>query len=491
MEGVGLNERVELDGKSDREVEKSPVEKCEESLALQIDQQAEARLVRKLDIYIIPIITLLVNIGNARLYGLERDLKLKGNQYQIAVSLLFVTYILGELPSNLIIKKIGPSRWVPFLCICWGLIATLTGVVRNFAGLVACRLLLGLFEGGLFPGIAVYLTLFYRKNELALRVGYLFVSAAIAGAFGGLLAFAIGHMNGVAGQSGWRWIMILEGIPTILLGIFAWFWMADSPETAHYLTEEEKQLLLTRRSREAGQTASAQELDWEDVILGLKDWKIWAFCIAQFGVDTMLYGFSTFLPTIIKGINPKWSSPMVQVLTIPCYTVGAFTYLSTAWLSDRYQRRGLPLVSLSLVVIVGYAMLLSNGGSGVHYAGCFFVAMGLYIGPGLPVAWLANNNPRYGKRATAIALLLMIGNCAGIMAPFLYPSKEGPRYVRGQAVTIGLVAMAGLVHAFMTVYFAKTNKSRARGDENAIMNGLSEEEIEELGDRNPRFVYAF
>lgn len=146
-----------------------------------------------------------MNIGNARLYGLEEDLNLTGDQYQTAVSVLFVTYLLSELPSNLILKKyVRPSRWIAFIATSWGIVATLTGVVQNYAGLLVCRLILGLLEGGLFPGCAIYLTFFYTKHELALRVGYLFVSAALAGACGGLLAYAIGFMDGVGGERAWR-----------------------------------------------------------------------------------------------------------------------------------------------------------------------------------------------------------------------------------------------------------------------------------------------
>ena len=124
------------------------------------------------------------------------------SQFQTAVSILFVTYILSEIPSNLVLKKLTPSRWIAFITLAWGIIATLTGVVQSYGGLIACRLLLGAVEGGLFPGMAIYLTFFYTKRELALRIGYLFVSAALAGACGGLLAYAIGHMHGVAGLHG-------------------------------------------------------------------------------------------------------------------------------------------------------------------------------------------------------------------------------------------------------------------------------------------------
>ncbi|CAI6339018.1 unnamed protein product [Periconia digitata] len=462
------------------------------------DPVAEGKLVRKLDLHLVPVVMLLyllsfldrVNIGNARLYGLEEDLGLNPSQWQVAVSILFVTYILSEVPSNLVLKKLRPSRYIAFITVSWGLIATLTGVVQNYGGLIACRLLLGLVEGGLFPGMAVYLTFFYTKRELALRIGYLFVSAALAGACGGLLAFGIGHMDGVSGQRGWRWILILEGLPTVVLGIATFWILPDNTGHSYFLSPAEKDLAAARLTRQTGYTAAAAEFHWADVRKCVKDWKVWAFAFAQFGVDVMLYGYSTFLPTIIKGIQPTASSSLIQVYTIPCYALGAITYLVVARLSDSQQRRGLYAVVFGVVSIVGYAMLMSDTGSGVHYAGCFFVAMGLYVNVGLPLAWLPTNSPRYGKRTTATGLQLTIGNCAGIMSSFLYPAKEGPRYIRGHAVTLAMVAFSSTVYAFMWWYFSMVNARRARGDEDHKIEGMSDEEIAELGDDSPRFVYT-
>lgn len=462
----------------------------------EIDPVRERALVRKLDLIIIPPVMLCyilsfldrVNIGNAVLYGLETDLGLSSQQYQTAVSILFVTYILSELPSNLILKHyVRPSRWISFITTAWGIIATLTGVTQNYAGLIVCRLLLGLVEGGLFPGLAIYLTFFYTKRELGLRVGYLFVSAAIAGACGGLLAYGIGHMDGVGGQRGWRWIMILEGLPTFVLGVACWFWLADGPETAYFLSREEKELMLRRRAAQGGQV---DHFEWVDAKKGLKDWKIYAFSFGQFGGDTMLYGFSTFLPTIIKGLNPRWSSALVQVLTIPVYATGAVVYISVAVLSDRTGRRGPFACAMGLVSIAGYAMLMSKSSSGVHYAGCFLVACGLYVLVGIPLAWLPNNNPRYGKRTTATGLQLTIGNTSGIMAGFLYPAREGPRFLRGHGVTLALVAWSVCVYAFMSWYFTQENRKRRNGERDEKISGMSEEEITALGDESPRYRFT-
>ncbi len=279
-------------------------------------------------------------------------------------------------------------------------------------------------EGGLFPGLTLYLTIFYTKREIALRVGYLFVSAALAGACGGLLGYGIGFMDGVAGQRGWRWIMIIEGLPTLVLGITSWFVLANDPESASYLSDTEKKLMIIRRERQFGQTKSAQEFHKADAYEALKDWKVYAFCAAQFGADTMLYGYSTFLPTIIKGLG-KWSTAEVQALTIPCYCLGALSYVVVARISDAQQRRGLYSVAFGILSVIGYGILISNSSMGAHYFACFLIAMGLYVIVGIPLAWLPSNLPRYGKRATGTGLQLTIGNCSGIMAPFVRHTRAG------------------------------------------------------------------
>ncbi|KAG0638157.1 major facilitator superfamily domain-containing protein [Tuber brumale] len=475
-----------------------------------VDHEFEKKLVRKLDKHIVPMIMLLylfsfldrVNIGNARLYGLEEDLGLKGNQFQTSVSILFVTYLVFEIPSNLVLKKFTPRRYIAAITTIWGIIATCTGLVNSYGGLLACRLLLGAVEAGLFPGLAVYLTFFYTRKELALRIGYLFVSAALAGACGGLLAYGIGFLDGRSGMKGWRWILIIEGLPTIVLGLVTYFVLADNPEEAGYLTEEEKRFTIIRRGREVTQTTSAQEFHWGDVRKCFLDWKCWAFAFAQFGIDTMLYGpsptfastplalmltplpgFSTFLPTIIKAIG-HWSTAQVQALTIPCYALGALTYLIVAHVSDKQQRRGMYTVSFACISIVGYGILLSDASRGVHYFGCFLVAMGLYVSVGLPLAWLPNNCPRYGKRAAASGFQLTVGNASGIMAPFIYVSKDSPRYTKGHAVSLSMVSFAAIIYAFLWYWFSKLNISRERGEENAKIVGLSEEDIAELGDES-------
>lgn len=148
--------------------------------------------------------------------------------------------------------------------------------------------------------------------------------------------------------------------------------------------------MKVRRERQLGHTKSSDILHKEDVYKGFNDWKIWMFCIGQFGADTMLYGYSTFLPTIIRGLS-SWSTAQVQALTVPCYALGAVTYILVARISDAKQQRGLVAVTFGAISVVGYGILISNSSSGVHYFGCFVVAMGLYVVVGIPLSWLPSS----------------------------------------------------------------------------------------------------
>lgn len=167
-------------------------------------------------------------------------------------------------------------------------------------------------------------------------------------------------------------------------------------------------------------------------------------------MDTMLYGYSTYLPTIITTLG-SWTSAEAQALTIPCYVLGAIVYLLTAWLSDKYQKRGIPSLIAAMISIIGYILLITPVGNSVRYFGCFTIAAGLYVAVGLPLAWNVVNIPRYGKRTTASGMQLTLGNASGVMAPFLYPSSDGPQYVKGHAVTIAMIAVGSVAYSVLWV----------------------------------------
>ncbi|KAI8930945.1 hypothetical protein NX059_011960 [Plenodomus lindquistii] len=463
-----------------------------------VDAATEAAILRKLDIRIIPMVCWVylmnfmdrVSIGNARLYGLEEDLGLVGEQFQIAVSILFVTYVLFETPSNMIIKRMQPARYLAVLVFCWGMVATFSAFVQNFAGLVVCRLLLGVFEAGLFPGVILYLSMFYNKRYVSQRQAWFYGTSAISGAIGGLVAYGIGELDGAGGWSGWRWIIAINGIPTVLTAVFVPFILPNSPETASFLTEQDKANLILLRNLEVGQTTSAQEMSKADVMKGVKDWKVYAYAIAQFVGLGMLYSFSVFLPTIIGGLGGGWSSQVVQALTIPVYFAGFITYVTCAYFSDKYQQRGIFCIGGLSVSLVGYIFLIANQGLGLSFAGTFIVALGLWTSTGAAFSWLSVNNPRYGKRAFASGMQITIGNISGVVSPFLYSNETSPTFYPGYGATIGLLVLGIAIYIALHLYFRRMNKRKREGKEDWRIEGKTEEEIAEMGEDNPRYMYT-
>jgi MFS family permease len=518
MANTNTNEMNETIGNGIKSL--SNIEMVEETPNLHdMTPQEELRLVRKMDIHIVPVVTilyflsfldrvnigklyfkairlvLLISIGNARLFGLESDLHLVGNEYQLCVSLVFVTYVSFELPTNIFLKKLSPKLFIPTIAVGWGLVSMCTGFVQNKSQLIALRLLLGCFEAGYFPGICFYLTFWYRRREYGIRIFYLFAASAVSGSVGGLLAYGIGHMLGLQGMSAWRWLMIIEGVPTVVTGLIAYLILENDPLTAPWLTEREKYLTRVRRSLDQtslGLEDDGGKIQWDQVIASLKDWKTTAHVVASFGVTLMLYGYSTFLPTIIKALG--YTGITTQLLTIPCYSAGAIVYLAVAYWSDRTGKRGYFIVGGCITSSAGYAILLgaTKYGSRAQYAGCILVACGLYVAVGLAISWVANNMPSHYKRATTTGLVFMTSSCSGIMAPFIYPTKDAPKYQMGHAITLGFVVLSGAVFALISLLLYRENKRRDQsGNKDDLLQGLTPAQIARLGDWHPSYRYIY
>lgn len=220
------------------------------------DPKAEARLRLKIDFYIVPTVALLylfcfidrANIGNARLAGLEEDLGMDPESYDYSqlLSVFYISYIIFEIPCSLLNKWIGPGWFIPATTLGFGICSLGTAFVNTLPAACGVRFLLGVFEAGMLPGIAYYLSRWYRRSELALRLSLYIVMAPLAGAFGGLLASAILTLDSVGSLTSWRMIFVIEGIITCGLAIIAFFTLTDRPATARWLTPEEKDLAIAR-----------------------------------------------------------------------------------------------------------------------------------------------------------------------------------------------------------------------------------------------------
>ncbi|KAH7034773.1 major facilitator superfamily domain-containing protein [Microdochium trichocladiopsis] len=477
----------------------------------------EKKVLRKMDLRLVPILALLYlmsfldrgNIGNANIQGLSEDLGLAGWQYNWCLTVFFFFYCLFELPSNLLLKKLRPSRWLPSIMVAWGIVMTLMGIVRDFKGLLIARIFLGITEAGLFPGCAYYLTMWYCRHEIQLRQALFFSAASIAGAFSGLLAFGIAKMQGVGGLEGWRWIFILEGILTILVAIMAFFVMHDFPETATFLTEEERAFVVFRLKYQGQQqngkvnnssnnegeevrvnrVAEAEEFQWKYVWDAFKDWQIWASIIVYWGIVCPLYGISLFLPTIILQLG--YTSSTAQLLTVPIYITAAIIAVIVAWFSDRVGKRSPFIIGFLCTMLVGFAMCIASSTPGVVYAGVFIAACSIY--PAFPgvITWLSNNLAGSYKRSAGMAIQIGVGNLGGAMASNFYRATDKPRYILGHALEIGFIC-AGIISAsVMVVAYTGINKKRAKRLAEGAGNELSSAELSEKGDRAVTFRYYY
>jgi MFS family permease len=246
------------------------------------------------------------------------ETRMTNYEYTIALMIFLVAYGLFEVPSNILLKKLRPSRWIAFLMFCWGALTMGLGGVNSFATVTVVRFLLGVFEAGLFPGLVYYLTFWYKTEERSIRVAFILASATLAGAFGGAIAFGIGHMNQAGGLSGWRWLFIIEGAPSCISALAVWFFLPDYPEDALWLTENERALAADRLFLE-GSKGSAKSLSWADAKQTLVDWRLWGHYIVYFGISTPFSSLSLFTPSITAGLGYK--DLQAQLMTVPPYAV--------------------------------------------------------------------------------------------------------------------------------------------------------------------------
>jgi MFS family permease len=381
------------------------------------------------------------------------------------------------------ILTLGLERMIPALMFCWSLVIIGSGFMHNAGELYTTRLLLGVFEAGMYPCLSLYLTTFYKPSEQALRVSYMFVSAALSGAFGGLFAYALLKMDGVAGYAGWRWLYIIEGCASVVVSIFVYLFLPNSCETARFLTEEDKKLMRVRAALMTRYNGNSV-MEFSEIKKGLLDVKTWLGCWSQFWADICSFGFSTFLPLIIKSFG--FDTVTTQLLLIPVYFWAAGLYTAISWLSDKYRKRALFMVPAALVTAVGYAINVGSSTKGALYFSTFLIGPGIYIIVGINSTWVLNCHAGYYKRATAIGLNQSLGNCAGIVVGQIFKSKVNGKYLLGLSFSLGAVCLAAIGHVVQAYYLNRQNKKR---------DSLSKEErarqIEQgkIGDSHPDFRY--
>lgn len=312
--------------------------------------------------------------GATNIMGLPEDLNLKGNEFGNAVTLFFATYVAFETPCSIALKIVGPKHLLSACMLGWGIVCLGTGFVKNVHQLYACRLLLGFFEAGLIPCINAYIGMVYLKSEMSMRSAVYYSFSACAGAFGGLLASAVSNVK-TAGLPSWSWLFIIEGIITISLVPVIWCLFPKDPRTAWFLNEEERNVMRLRYELNP-HLSMEDEFSWSKVLEAFKDPKTYLHAVMEFSVDLSLFSFTTFLPSIIRGLG--YTSVHAQLLTVPVYVWATASYFILAYLSDRFGLRGPFFLSACVSLLSGYIIMLATTNLGARYFSVFLLAVGVY-----------------------------------------------------------------------------------------------------------------
>ncbi|THC93544.1 hypothetical protein EYZ11_006971 [Aspergillus tanneri] len=436
----------------------------------------------------------LTNIGNAKLAGLQEDLHMSNNQYNASLTIFFVSYSVFEPLTNVLLKRMRPSVFIPIIMMLWGICMTCMGLVHNYAGLMAVRWFLGLTEAGLFPGVGYFLSCWYKRSEFGVRMAIFFSAAALAGSFGGLLAAAIALMDGVGGKAGWSWIFILEGLATIIVGVLSFWMVYDFPDEAKFLSDADRKRVLRRLAADQQASAGYEQFKMAYFWSALKDWKTYTGAMIYMGADASLYAFSLFVPTIIKELvsrSRRYKSIKAQLLSVPPYAAAAVVTVTVGFIADRTRQRGIANILVSIVGIVGFSMLIGAPSPGARYAGTFLGAMGIYPAISNTISWASNNTEGVYKRGVTLGIVIGWGNLNGIVSSNIYRDKDKPKYYPGHGTVLGyLVVFLFGGSLVQYVLLRRENAKRRRGDRNHWVEGLSQSEIELLGDERPDFIYT-
>lgn len=428
-------------------------------------QPVPEQVMRKVAWRLIPLLALAyflnyldrTNIAFAQL-TMSEDLGLTATMFGLASGLFFVGYVLFEVPSNLALHRFGARRWIARIMVTWGLVAAAMAFVPDATSLYIARILLGVAEAGFFPGVMLYLTWWFPRTMRVRLVGVFMVALPVSSALGSPVSGAIlEYLDGSFGLAGWQLLFLLEGIPTVLLGIVTWFYLTDRPRQARWLTPAEREWLDNTMTAEH-QAASA--VGHHSVLSSLRDAKIWALGVVYFGMGYGLFALSFFLPTIVEGFSETFDTTYslmeTSLITAVPFAAGAIAMVLWSRHSDRTRERVWHVAVPMLLAVVTVPVALYMNSPLATMVLITLTAVGIYSA--FPVFWYLPSTFLAGAgAAVGIALVNTMGASAGMAAP----------YVTGWLIDLtgspraGLWVVAVVMLTSVLVLLALNNKLRA------------------------------
>ncbi|KAJ4299219.1 hypothetical protein N0V90_004463 [Kalmusia sp. IMI 367209] len=431
----------------------------------------EQKLVRKLDMTLMPVVWILYffnymdrnNIAQAKLNTFEKDIGLKGNQFNVAVSILNVGYVLMQLPSNMILTKVRPSIYIPACAMLWSCVSASTAGVHSYGGLIAVRFILGVVEAPFWPGAFYMLSSWYTRKELALRTAVLYSGLVLATAFSGLIAAGVFQgLDGARGLSGWKWLFIIEGSLSFTAAFVAMFVLPDFPESKTgsgqwLFTEEERKFSVERIVRDRVSLPSEDESMMHGLKLAVKDYRTWVFSLMLCS-NHSAYGFNNFFPSIVKGFG-LGSQTITLVLTAPPYLIGTLIAFAVAFSSDIRKERGLHISIPLVFAVIGFMITVSSLSKAARYFASFLYVGGLFGSNAIVYTWASSSlNQTPAKRACGTAIVNICSQMGNIYSPYFFRPQDAPRYLLAMLLMMSFSALSILTALFMKTTLRRENK---------------------------------
>ncbi|KAI2465907.1 MFS general substrate transporter [Annulohypoxylon bovei var. microspora] len=443
--------------------------------------EEERRLVKKIDARIMVWAWLMFcaldmhrrNINRAISDNMLAEIGMNTNDFNYGQTIFLACFLAAELPSGLISKKLGADVWIPTIMVGWSITAMSQAFLHNRAGFYAIKALLGLLMGGFIPDIVLWLTYFYKSRELPLRLAWFWTALSTVNIVGSLLAAGVLQMRGINGWSGWRWLFLIEGLITTLIGIFSWGLMPPGPtQTRHWFrgkngwfTDHEEFILVNRLLRDdpsKGDMNNRQAVGPSLLFKAVRDWEQWPLYII--GLTTYIPPSppSNYLSYILRRLG--FSVFNANLLAIPSQFLFAVNLIVITWISRRVNERSIISSSSNIWIfpwILALVLLPATASPWVRYA----LLTGLLSYPychAILVAWNAKNSNAVRTRAVSAALYNMFVQSGNIIATNVYRDDDQPLYRRGNKILLGITVFNVFLFYFVKVFYIWRNRVRDR-----------------------------
>ncbi|OQU96216.1 hypothetical protein CLAIMM_02327 [Cladophialophora immunda] len=463
-----------------------------------VDKKAERALKLKSDFLILPIMSLTYliaymdrnNLGNAKIMTFTKDTHLTSKQFYNCLTIFYVGYLTCMLAGNLALRAWGPDRTIGGACVFFGAIVCGLSQAKNYGSVMALRVLVGCGEA-FIQGGGLYLSLWYSRHELATRAAIYYSTSTISGCFSGLIAYGVQKgLDGTHGMSSWQWLFLVEGIPSIAVGILILLLLPQFPDRLkkHWLfTEDEIALAVSRAS---AYNVAGAKIKWSDVLRALREPKTYMVACIYGGVGMGSAAVGNFLPSIIKSFG--YSAIHSQLFTVIPYACATVSLVAVNYVSDRFRRKGIFVAGCLVLSIVGYIILMTITNNAGRIVATCLVVSGIYPAIILVFSWANTNSCGYTKRATSWAVAGIFAQCFSIAASQVY--TDPPRYLKGHGVMLAFLSLSLINTLALYLWMKRANAKKEEIELDYRQRGIAHPHystsLEDEGDGHIKFRYV-